>query len=152
MEQLVCLSKAGVGYVGVNLGCGDRCVSEKFLNDTDISAISKECGCKWMSESMGWDIFCNICPESTILDHIRDKESRKTHVLIAQIMRWYISDIKIMANEEGWKMVTTSIDILNNNGFCFICEVDHAKLGSFSSDTDAYLVALFSNIWTIQAG
>ena len=46
MEQLVCLSKAGIGYVGVNLGCGDRCVSEKFLNDTDISAISKECGCK----------------------------------------------------------------------------------------------------------
>ena len=53
VEQLVCLSKAGVGYVGVNLGCSDRCMSEKFLNDTDISAISKECRCKGMPESMG---------------------------------------------------------------------------------------------------
>jgi hypothetical protein len=53
-----------IGNMSVDLCCSDWCMSEEFLDDTDISTIGEERCRKTVSQSMGMEIFesCDYHP------------------------------------------------------------------------------------------
>ena len=75
MVFLVSFFQFWVRDMGIDLRGRDRGMTEKFLDDTDISTVGEECRRETMSKRMGVHIFQYPCLESVGLHHIGDKKS-----------------------------------------------------------------------------
>ena len=111
MIFLVSLLELGIGHVGIDLRCRDGCMTEEFLDYTDISTICQQSCCKRMTERVCVHIFEYACLESVCFHHVGDMEPRQSDYVIREQGGVDVRFTVVVADEERNKVVTTSLEI-----------------------------------------
>jgi hypothetical protein len=125
-----------IGHVCIDLSRRDRCVTEKFLDYTDISTICQQSCRKRVPECVGVHILEYARPESVCFYHVGDKKSREAYIRIIEERRVDISFAEVVSDEEGSEVIVSSTQILEYAIAGELSEIDGPELITLAPDCE----------------